>query len=164
MLTKMQWLRATLFLAVNVFTVLPGWANANIYLKVTVLSAPSCTINNNQPIVIDFGKEVMLTRLDGNYYRQPVTYSLVCNKPTSLAMRMLIQGAATKFDSAVLQTSMSDLGVVFFANGIKWPINSMSGFTYPNLPKLEAALIKADGATLQAGEFTAAATLDVFYQ
>ncbi|MBH3071700.1 fimbrial protein [Serratia marcescens] len=151
-------------LLINSLTIMPGWANVNISLKVTVLSAPSCTINGNRPIVIDFGKEVMTTRVDGHHYRQRVPYTLTCDNPKSLSMRMLIQGTAANFDATALQTSMPALGVIFWSDGKKWPVNTMYGFKYSALPMIEAQLIKDEESRLQAGEFTAAATLEVFYQ
>ncbi|HIE3988125.1 fimbrial protein [Serratia nevei] len=157
-------IRVFILLWINGWSIFPVWSNANIFFKVTVLSSPSCIINGNYPIVINFGKEVMTTRVDGKNYREAVNYSLTCERPSSLSMRMLIQGAVADFDSSALRTSMPSLGVIFFAGGNKWPINTMSGFNYYTPPRIEAVLVKEKDKELHAGEFTAAATLEVFYQ
>lgn len=42
----------------------------------TMIEPPPCTINGGSPINVDFGNEVMTTRVDGKNYIKDVNYSL----------------------------------------------------------------------------------------
>jgi len=141
-----------------------GQANTNIEIKVIVVVPPPCVINNNRPIEVNFGDAVMTTRLDGNNYRTPIAYTLACGGQKNNAMQLRLQGNGASFNNQLLATNKSGLGIELLSNGVGTPINSSLNFTYPNLPVLEAVPIKQDGVALVAGKFTAAATMEVFYQ
>lgn len=144
---------------------LAGSTISTISVKVTVLAPLPCIINGNKPIEVDFGDEVMTTRIDGSNYRTPVRYSITCNgTPPKNGMRLRIAGAATGFNSQLLKTNFSELGIRFFYNDVSLALNSWQNFTYPEMPKLEAVPVKQTNTTLPTGEFTAAATLHVDYQ
>lgn len=66
-------------------------ANTLVNVRVTVLSPP-CVINGGQPIEVNFGDEVMTTRIDGSNYRRPVNYTLTCNGQSSNALKLQVQG------------------------------------------------------------------------
>ncbi|MDU7767913.1 MAG: fimbrial protein [Serratia marcescens] len=84
-------------------------ANTLVNVRVTVLSPP-CVINGGQPIEVNFGDEVMTTRIDGSNYRRPVNYTLTCNGQSSNALKLQVQGAAAGFDGQLLRTSQDGLG------------------------------------------------------
>lgn len=145
---------------------LSGRASANtpVYITGTVIAPLPCTINGDQTIDVDFGSELLTTKIDGNNYIKTVDYSLECKDNTSNAMKLKVQGNATTFDASALQTNMADLGVSLRANGTALTINDWVNFTYPDKPVLQAVPVKRAGSTLSGGDFMAGATLMVDYQ
>ncbi|AXK22680.1 fimbrial protein [Serratia ureilytica] len=139
-------------------------ASTTIKVTVTIVAPPPCVINNNNLIEVNFGNDVMTTRIDGSYKKQPVVYSVECKNAPNNAMKLQIQGVSAGFDSEVLKTNKDGLGVALLRNGNRQPINSWVNFTYPNLPTLEAVPVKQAGANLSSGEFSAGATMKVEYQ
>ncbi|EMH4216657.1 fimbrial protein [Serratia marcescens] len=142
----------------------PVQAVTTIKVTVTIVAPPPCVINNNNLIEVNFGNDVMTTRIDGSYKKQPVVYSVECKNAPNNAMKLQIQGVSAGFDSEVLKTNKDGLGVALLRNGNRQPINTWVNFTYPNLPTLEAVPVKQAGATLSGGEFSAGATMKVEYQ
>lgn len=138
-------------------------ASTTIKVTVTIVAPPPCVINNNNLIEVNFGNDVMTSRIDGNYKKQPVVYSVECKNAPNNAMKLQVQGTAG-FDSEVLKTNKDGLGVALLRNGNRQPINTWINFTYPNLPTLEAVPVKQAGATLSGGAFSAGATMKVEYQ
>ncbi|EMD1301833.1 fimbrial protein [Serratia marcescens] len=146
---------------------LPGLlvqAATTIKVTVTIVAQPPCVINNNNLIEVNFGNDVMTTRIDGSYKKQPVVYSVECKNAPNNAMKLQIQGNSAGFDSEVLKTNKDGLGVALLRNGNRQPINSWINFTYPTKPTLEAVPVKRVGATLRGGKFSAGATMKVEYQ
>jgi len=145
---------------------IPVWASANttVTVKVTVVAPPPCIINDDQTIDVDFGNELLTTKIDGDNYIKTVDYTLECKDSTRNAMKLKIQGNATTFDASALQTNMADLGVALKANGTVLTVNDWVNFTYPDKPMLQAVPVKRAGSTLSGGDFAAAATMMVDYQ
>ncbi|SQI34319.1 putative minor fimbrial subunit StfE [Serratia plymuthica] len=85
-------------------------ASTTIKVTVTIVAPPPCVINNNNLIEVNFGNDVMTTRIDGSYKKQPVAYSVECKNAPNNAMKMQIQGTGAGFDAEVLQTNKDDLG------------------------------------------------------
>ena len=140
-------------------------AVTTIKVTVTIVAPPPCVINGDSLIEVDFGNEVMTTRIDGeSYKKQAINYTVECKDAPSNAMKLQIQGNGAGFNSDVLQTSKGDLGIKLLRNGNSLPLNEWINFTYPTLPRLEAVLIKKAGATLAGGAFSAGATMKVEYQ
>ena len=135
---------------------------SDIRVKVVVL-APPCVINSNNTIEVNFGNDVLTTRVDGNYKKMLVKYSLLCGSASD-AVKLLIDGNGADFAMQVLRTNKTDVGIEILNNSQRLPINSWLNFTYPNLPKLEAVIVKRPGSTLTGGPFSASATLKVEYQ
>lgn len=139
-------------------------AVTTIKVTVTIVAPPPCVINDNNLIEVNFGNDVITTRIDGSYKKQPVVYSAGCINALNNAMKMQIQGTGASFDSDVLKTNRDDLGVALLRNGNRQPINAWVNFTYPVLPTFEAVPVKRAGATLSGGAFSAGATMMVEYQ
>lgn len=137
------------------------WATT-VTVNVTVVAPPACVINDNNPIEVEFG-DVITTRVDGNNYRVPVTYSLNCNGPASNAMKLQVQGNSAAFDNTVLGTSVGGLGIELRQDATKLHVNTWLNFTYPQKPALWAVPVKDSRVTLAASEFTASATMKVDY-
>lgn len=139
-------------------------ATTTVTVKVTVVRPP-CSINSGNPITVDFGNEVMTTRVDGNAYRQKVNYTLNCTSPLKNAMKLTISGSAASFNSDLLGTNQNGLGIQLQnSNAVPVPINSTVRFNYPNIPILFAVPVKKTGVTLGGGMFSASATMAVEYQ
>ncbi|WP_129544233.1 fimbrial protein [Serratia sp. 1D1416] len=137
-------------------------AVTNVTVKVTV-TAPPCTVNDNKAIEVNFG-DVMTTRVDGTNYRKQIGYSLSCEGGGGKAMKLQVQGTAAGFDSALLGTSVSGLGIRLQNGSSNLSVNGWVNFTYPNKPALWAVPVQKSGVTLAGGQFSAAATLKVAYQ
>lgn len=138
-------------------------AATTVTVKVTVVAPPPCIINDDRPIVVEFG-DVLTTRVDGSNYRLPVNYTLNCKDALSNAMKLQVQGVGAGFDGTVLQTNKAGLGIELQQGDAKLPVNSWLNFTYPSKPELWVVPVKQNGATLTGGEFTAGATMKVDYQ
>ncbi|BEO62833.1 exotoxin [Serratia marcescens] len=138
-------------------------AATTVTVKVTVVAPPSCVVNGDRPIEVEFG-EVMTTRLDGKNYQTPVSYTLSCSGQSKNVMKLQIQGTGAAFDTTLLQTNKTGLGVQLQQGGSKLAINSWLNFTYPDAPELWAVPVKQSGVSLSGGEFTAGATMKVAYQ
>ncbi|WP_411752403.1 fimbrial protein [Serratia sp. (in: enterobacteria)] len=139
-----------------------GARDATITVKVTVV-APTCVINNNRPIEVEFG-DVMTTRVDGNNYRMPVNYTLDCKNIPSNAMKLKVQGIVAGFDGTLLKTSNSALGIKLQTGATKLSVNTWLNFSYPKKPELWVVPVQKSGSTLTGDEFTAVATMNVDYQ
>ncbi|MEB6541869.1 fimbrial protein [Serratia plymuthica] len=150
-------LSATLFSVSN-------HATTTINITGTVIAPLSCVINDHKTIAVDFGNDLVTTRVDGSNYMKAVNYTLVCKNNTSNAIKMKIEGSATSFNQSALQTDQADLGIELRADGQRFPINSWLNFTYPNKPLLQAVPVKRAGGALKVGAFSVAATLMVDYQ
>ncbi|OOV89410.1 exotoxin [Pseudomonas sp. MF4836] len=137
--------------------------SSTITVKVTVTAAP-CEINDNNLIEVDFGNDVLTTRVGGDYKKRRVQYSVSCPLGAPSSMRMRIEGNGAVFDGKVLLTQITDFGIEIRANGKQLPIDSWVDFTYPDWPSLEAVPVKRPGATLATGVFSAAATMKVEYR
>lgn len=157
---------ATVTVAGVLMVLLSGRAQAStpVYITGTVIAPLPCTINGDRTIDVDFGSELLTTKIDGSNYIKPVEYSLECKDNTSNAMKLRVQGNATSFDRSALQTNMPDLGIALKANGNALTLNDWVNFSYPDKPVLQAVPVKRAGATLNGGDFAAAATLMVDYQ
>jgi type 1 fimbria pilin len=154
------WLAGALLISTSALAA----TTATITVKVTIVAPPPCVINGNNLIEVNFGNDVMTTRVDGSYKKMPVAYNIECKNAPNNAMKIQISGNAAGFDSDVLQTNKGDLGIALISNGSRLPVNSWLNFTYPNTPQLEAVPVKQAGATLTGGAFSAGATMKVEYQ
>ncbi len=79
-------------------------------------------------------------------------------------MLLYLKGTPASFDRNLLQTNINGLGIRLTGDSKAFPINQPLNFNYPNYPVLEAILEKENNIELNTGEFTASATLQVFYQ
>ncbi|BEN13854.1 exotoxin [Serratia marcescens] len=136
-----------------------------VTVSVTVLAPLPCVINGSKPIIVDFGDEVMTTRIDGARYSRQVDYGLSCSGQARNSLRLQIAGDRAAFDGQLLKTSVTGLGIALRrGSSERIAVNSWQNFTYPVLPELWAIPVKQPGAQLPTGEFTASATMRVDYQ
>lgn len=134
------------------------------------VTQPPCEINGGQVINVPFGDDVMTTRIDGTIYKKmPIPYSITCEGDMSAASALQIQikGTAASFDSSLLKTDVTGLGVRFLSNSSQLALNSGAAkFDYLNEqpPAISAVLARDPSVTLAGGAFTATATMYVNYQ
>jgi type 1 fimbria pilin len=139
-------------------------ADAEVNFKGTLIEAPPCVVNNNENIVVDFGNEVMTTRVDGSNYREKVLFTLDCSEALSSKQKVRISGTTTGFDSQALATSQNGLAIAIYNGATRYTPGEWVNFTDPDLPKFEAVPVKEDGVTLSGGAFNTLASLVVDYQ
>lgn len=133
-----------------------------IRLSVDVIPIPSCEINGKRPIEVNFGI-VMTNEVDGNNYKKDVLYDIKCVYATSNDMSIRIEGKEALFGKNFLSTDNESLGIALLIDGQPVPINSDIKFTYPNPPKLQAVPVRDPDIRLEAGRFSAAATMTLTY-
>lgn len=95
MVTRVRQTAAALLLCGS--SVMAFAQTATVKVSVTVMQPLPCTINGGRPIEVDFGDEVMTTRINGNFYRMPIDFSFTCNNPYKNAMRLQVQGGTANF-------------------------------------------------------------------
>jgi type 1 fimbria pilin len=131
---------------------------------------PPCTLNGGNTIDVNFGDDVMITRIDGKEYKkQPVNYNLSCEGDMSNGNNLLsitISGSVASFGSGLLKTDKSGLGVQFLNYTTPLAVNTgQAKFNYNSShPTLFAVLAKNSASPPTAGEFSATATMSVNYQ
>lgn len=150
--------------ALLVTALLPQAVAANfgqVTVKVKV-AGPTCHINRGNPINVDFGSSIIINQLDGVQYRQPLSFTLECSRLTSNTMRLRFSGSGAAFDTTLLATDKSGLGIRLLqgsGSGSSLALEDWFSFTYPSLPILQAVPVKQSGVSIDAGEFSGTATL-----
>ncbi|ROL62708.1 hypothetical protein BLX41_31745 [Pseudomonas protegens] len=133
-------------------------------ISVTIIARPSCVINNNRVIEVDFGNDMLTTGVDGSNYEKRVSYTLECKTGSKNEMRMFIRGRLAGFGDGLLGTTNADVGVRIRLNGIAMPVGERGqSFTAPSTPQLTAVPVKRPGSTLTGGYFSAGAIMSVEY-
>ncbi|WP_448654308.1 fimbrial protein [Pseudomonas fluorescens] len=139
-------------------------AQTNLTIRAVIIAPPPCVINSGSTLDVPFGNDLLTSRIDGVNYRRGVPYTVICDAPYSNALTLELKGTGAAFDSRVLSTRKTDLGVKLFVNGADWPLNTAVNFTHPNFPVVQAVPVKREGSKLTGGAFDATATLVVDYQ
>lgn len=162
-----KWFSVMLTLATAVQTASADDRHDGVQITVNVtITAPTCSVNNNEMIDIDFGSDIAVPDVAAGTVEKPIVYVLDCSKADAeKSLKMTIGGAVPEFNGELLKTSMDDLGVQIKANGEAYPINTDFNFATDNeKPVLTALLVQKPGSQLEAGAFTAGATMTVDYQ
>nr|CAX67755.1 putative exported fimbrial protein [Yersinia enterocolitica] len=133
-----------------------------LQVKLTIL-APTCTINDNKAMSVDFG-EVLTEKVNGNNYIKPVEYSLKCTGSDSQMFNMTIQGTQAPFNDSALKTNITDFGIALLANDTPLKINDSIAFRPAKKPVLQVVPIKVANTRLKGGNFTANAVMKISYQ
>ncbi|HDL7749476.1 TPA: fimbrial protein [Yersinia enterocolitica] len=133
-----------------------------LQVKLTIL-APTCTINDNKAMSVDFG-EVFSNKVDGKSYMKPVEYSLKCTGSDSQMFNMEIQGTPASFNNSALKTNITDFGIALLANDNPLKINDSIKFSPAKKPVLQVVPIKSGGKPLKGGNFSANAVMKISYQ
>lgn len=138
---------------------------AEVTFHGTLIEAPPCVVNDGNPVVVDFGNEVMTTRIDGSEYRKRIAFTLDCSEALSGKQQLRITaGALTGFDPQALAGDQPGFGIALYEGTQRYTPGTWLPFTDPALPELYAVPVKQDGTTLTGGAFNILASLVVDYQ
>lgn len=128
------------------------------------LKKAPCHINDDKLIEIHF-KKVGINKIDGINYMQNIDYTIKCEGTDSIDKLMLsVNGNASAFDTAALQTDVSDLGIKIYQDGKALQINEPIAIDPEHHPALTAVPVQKPGAVLSARDFRVTATLLAEYQ
>lgn len=145
----------------------PGYALDPVAINIsgTVTATASCQFNTDETIGLEYGTNVYISKISGNYYKLPVPYFLNCEGDANgKSIRMRWVGTASSFEDTLLTTDVSGLAIKFLKNGTKIDINTWFDVEADSAPSLDVVLVKDAGATLKNGqEFNASTTLEVAY-
>lgn len=132
-----------------------------------IVTPPECILNNGQQQTVHFN-DILLTRIDGVNYQQPLEFNLTCKELATNLIKLTLKGENTSFNSnGALKTSNPKLGIAFYINDSHQTINEPFNVDYMTLPKIKVAPVKsldADYKDTDGGRFNALATLKVDYQ
>ncbi|MBC6558985.1 fimbrial protein [Citrobacter braakii] len=124
-----------------------------------LVEALPCTISNGELIEVDFGDNLVIRNLDGVNYSKPVPYQIDCSAAGTV--RMSIQGTATSFDDAAIQTNIPGLGIhMELSDGSPFYLNTFIS----QIPPVQAVPVADPAQPPNPGAFTARATLLAEYQ
>lgn len=138
---------------------------ADVTFHGTLVEAPPCLVNGGKPVVIDFGNEVMTTRIDGKEYKKPVIFTPDCSEALSPKLKVRISGTPADFDPLALAGGVqSGFGIALYRGSQRYAPGGWLPFTVPDLPELYAVPVKQDGVTLSGGAFSIMASMVVDYQ
>ena len=153
---------------------LPVWgastASAGMSFGGTLVSEPSCIIQDGERIDVNFGSNIASSKVDGVNYMQPLNYTITCQGGTSGAVVMLsLFGEPSPFDANAIKTSIpnNELGIRVYQSGATltlFKLNSAIKIDPAAPPKLQVVPVKKLGAKLPARVFEAWATLQADYQ
>lgn len=138
----------------------------NLQFTGTLLTGPSCVINDGRLISVSFG-DVQTSLIDGYYKTLPIPYTLDCSGAGTNLMRMQVSGDGAPFEIAVLAIPGNpEVGIRLIKDGSRLALNTWTDFDTSKKPLLEAVLVPkfTSGNTVNPGTFSASATLMVEYR
>lgn len=142
----------------------PALAQADVTFHGTLIDAPPCVVNGGQKIQVDFGNDVMTTRIDGSEYKQRIDFTLDCSAATSSHQKVRITGTAAGFDAQALSGDIPGFGIALYHGQNRYTLGEWLSFTEPNLPEFYAVPVKDPQTDLSGGRFSVLASLVVDYQ
>lgn len=138
-------------------------ADADITFHGRLVETVPCEVNGGEVITVDFGDEVMTTRIEdgaiGGTYTQSFTFSSDC--PPGTLLRYQIKGTASA-DNKLLTGDRDGLGFRF------WHVDYLTlneWFTTSTpIPRIYVTPARMGNAVIEGGEFNTLATLLAEYQ
>lgn len=136
----------------------------DVGFKGSLIEQPPCVINDGKLITVDFGNEVMTTRIDGKNYTETVDFSLDCSAAVGNApLKLRVAGAKAGFAEA-LDGLVPGLGIALFLDGQPLKPNEWQTFASTVKPEIKAVPVKDSAVTLDGGSFRVLASLEMEYQ
>ncbi|HFT7230312.1 TPA: fimbrial protein [Enterobacter chengduensis] len=150
----------------------PLLADATISINGTVKRAvPTCTVNTQNHIVVDFGDKIAKKKIMQKIYREKIPIEARCSDFIHDSMTLSIQGDPAAFNGDYIKTSMTGLAIQLFNNNTPIKQGDSISFTYSNsspnggAPDIYALLVASDDNSdaLDAGDFTGNASIIFHY-
>lgn len=138
-------------------------ADVNMKFHGTLIRAPDCHINNDQIIEVAFGN-VGVNKVDGVNYARKIGYAITCNGENDESLYISVNGTGVDWDRAAIKASANNLAIQIQQEGKPFILGSQIKVDLTALPTLTAVPVKDGDKPLEAGDFTAGATLVAFYQ
>lgn len=129
----------------------------------TLIDAPACTINQGVDPYVDFGKDILTTKVDGVNYAKEANYTIECNNIVNNSLRMQLYGLATDFDTKAIKTTNVDIGIAVYIGKIRTGVNEWFNFTYPTKPVIKLIPVKRPNIILKGGSFSGYVEFKVDY-
>lgn len=130
-----------------------------------LVEALPCTINNGDPIEVDFGDNLVIRNLDGGRYSKPIPYQIDCS--AAGVVRLSFKGAPSSFDYTAIQTNLTGLGIRILLEDrvpFPWQTSTFVNVDVQSPPVLTAVPVADPAQPPSPGAFTARATLLAEYQ
>lgn len=136
----------------------------DVGFKGTLIEQPPCIINDGELITVDFGNEVMTSRIDGKNYTETVSFSLDCSAAVGNApLKLRVAGTKAGFAEA-LDGLVPGLGIALTLDGQSLKPNVWKTFSSTVKPLITAVPVKDAEVTLDGGSFRVLASLEMEYQ
>lgn len=143
----------------------PLWAASNMTFGGTLIEPPPCTINGGGTIDVDFQNRVGISKVNGVNYMKTIDYIIDCDPGVNpWEMRWTVNGIATSYDDAAVQTNIDGLGIRLLQNGQPFTLNTPVVVARGSKLILQAVPVQKPGVTLSEGAFAATATLLAEFQ
>lgn len=157
---------AVLFFLFLSLTIKPVYAGLAVTLHGTLIESAPCVINDGETVVVDFGDEVMTTRVDGHQYRKKIDFTLTCNAKVSSKQKLKITGntVSSGFEGNVLDSEKPGLGIALYNDEDPYSPGEWLDFDSSSLPDIYAVPVKQADITLAGGTFRVLASMVVEYQ
>lgn len=153
----------SLLLAAPAFTAMDPTTIA-ISASGTVVANGRCSFSSNKSVTVNFG-DVFVSEIASGIYRQPLNYSLSCSGDDGgKSIQIQFVGTAANFDSTVLSTDATGLGIRLLLNNTRMELGRWYDVDPALPPKIESLLVMEKDATFANGQdFSATATLKVAF-
>lgn len=142
-------------------------ATANIELKGKISNPPPlCTFNNDKPIYVKFGNNIVISKIENNNYQQNFDYEITCTGDSKeFAFKVWVKGNPAEFDNQLLATNVTDLAIKILLNNKELlPVNKKVKADRDKLPQFSAVLVKKQGSNLAQGQFSSSASVIFEYE
>lgn len=134
-----------------------------LLVKGTVNRPPPCVINMGNVIDVNFG-EVLINRIQGDYYTVNVDYGLDCSAADNNMLTMSVSGLKASFGADLIETDVKNLGIRI--NNSQGAMQLTKAYPFdPHQGKvpITATLVKNGNVALVAGGFKATAMMTIDY-
>lgn len=139
-------------------------AAENIKFHGTLVDAPDCHINDDQPVTVLFGN-VGVNKVDGNNYSRTIDYHITCDYGSTEQLYISVDGTGVDYNNAAVKASADNIAIEIRHDGEPFVLGTQIKVDdINNPPALTAVPVRDGDKALVADEFTASATLVAFYQ
>lgn len=129
-----------------------------------IIDTPECVVNGNDSVDVDFGNDVLISRINSGDYKKRIEYSPECGNVAQNGLTLTISGSNAGFGTGLLGVGREGLGIRLFKGTDIVSAGEKMQFEYPNFPLLYAELVKDEASTISSGEFFGSATMVIGFQ